>query len=53
LKRLYLSRFLNALLRRPLPAILFVYAMRSAMHYHGWKLARSMADPANRVVNSY
>ena len=53
LKRLYLSRFLNVLLRRPLPAILFVYAMRSAMHYHGWKLARSMADPANRVVNSY
>jgi hypothetical protein len=53
LKLFYLSRFMKVLFRRPLPAILFVYAMRSAMHYHGWKLARSMADPANRIVNSY
>jgi radical SAM superfamily enzyme YgiQ (UPF0313 family) len=53
LKLFYLNRFLKALFRRPLPSILFVYAIRSAMHYHGWKLARSMADPANRIVNSY
>jgi radical SAM superfamily enzyme YgiQ (UPF0313 family) len=53
LRRIYFSRFFKVMRRRPLPSILFVYALRSAMHYHGWKLARSMADPTNRVINSY
>jgi radical SAM superfamily enzyme YgiQ (UPF0313 family) len=53
LKRVYIGRFLKVMRRRPLPSILFVYAVRSAMHYHGWKLARGMADPASKVVNSY
>ncbi len=53
LKRIYVGRFLQVLLLRPIPAVLFVYALRAAMHYHGWKLARVMADPSGRVVNSY
>jgi hypothetical protein len=53
LRGIYVRRFLQVLRTRPIPAILFVYALRAAMHYHGWKLARAMADPAGRVVNSY
>jgi radical SAM superfamily enzyme YgiQ (UPF0313 family) len=53
LKRIYLRRFLRVLRHRSPPAVLFVYALRAAMHYHGWRLARSMSDPAARVVNSY
>ena len=53
LKRVYLRRFLQILLSKPIPAVLFVYALRAAMHYHGWKLARSMAGPSSRVVNSF
>jgi radical SAM superfamily enzyme YgiQ (UPF0313 family) len=53
LRGIYLRRFLQVLRMKPIPAILFVYALRAAMHYHGWKLARVMADPAGRVVNSY
>jgi hypothetical protein len=49
----YLQRFVQALRRRPIPSVLFVHALRAAMHYHGWKLARAMADPVGRVVNSY
>jgi hypothetical protein len=41
-KRVYLQRFVRALRRRPIPSVLFVYALRAAMHYHGWKLARAM-----------
>jgi radical SAM superfamily enzyme YgiQ (UPF0313 family) len=52
LKRIYVARFLRVLHLRPIPAVLFVYALRAAMHYHGWKLARVMADPSGRVVNS-
>ena len=52
-RRVYLRRFMAALSRRPIPSILFVYALRAAMHYHGWKLARSMANPGAGVVNSY
>jgi radical SAM superfamily enzyme YgiQ (UPF0313 family) len=52
-RRVYLGRFLRTLWRRPIPAVLFVYALRAAMHYHGWRLARGMAEPAARVVNSY
>lgn len=52
-KRVYISRFLRVLARKPIPSVLFVYALRAAMHYHGWKLARSMSDPGQRVVNSY
>jgi radical SAM superfamily enzyme YgiQ (UPF0313 family) len=53
LKRVYLRRFLQILLFKPIPAVLFVYALRAAMHYHGWKLAHSMAGPSSRVVNSF
>jgi hypothetical protein len=53
LRGIYIGRFFQVLRLRPIPAILFVYALRAAMHYHGWKLARLMADPAGRVVNSY
>jgi radical SAM superfamily enzyme YgiQ (UPF0313 family) len=53
LKSIYVRRFLQVLLLRPIPAVLFVYALRAAMHYHGWKLARVMADPASHVVNSF
>jgi len=53
LRGVYVRRVLQVLRLRPIPAILFVYALRAAMHYHGWKLARIMADPASRVVNSY
>lgn len=52
-RRIYLGRFLRALARKPIPSVLFVYALRSAMHYHGWRLARTMAEPTARVVNSY
>jgi radical SAM superfamily enzyme YgiQ (UPF0313 family) len=53
LKKIYVSRFFRVLRLKPIPSVLFVYALRAAMHYHGWKLARSMADPSSRVVNSY
>src|SRR6202012_1362627 len=53
LKLLYLSRFSKVLFRKPLPAILFVYAMRAAMHYHGWKLSRLMAEERQALINSY
>jgi radical SAM superfamily enzyme YgiQ (UPF0313 family) len=53
LKAVYLKRFLLALRRKPVPSILFVYALRATMHYHGWRLARSMSAPTGNVVNSY
>jgi hypothetical protein len=52
-KRVYMRRFLKVLFLRPLPSLLFIYAIRSAMHYHAWKLARSMASSDSRVVNSF
>ncbi|MDB5397283.1 MAG: Fe-S oxidoreductase [Rhodospirillales bacterium] len=53
LRRIYLSRFRHALILRPIPSVLFIYAIRSAMHYHAWTLARDMADPDRGVVNSF
>lgn len=53
LRKIYVSRFFHILILRPIPSLLFVYALRAAMHYHGWKLARGMAGPTDQVVNSF
>ena len=42
-----------SLRRRPDPAILFMYLLKCAMHYHHYTMARRMARQETPVVNSY
>ncbi len=52
LRREYRRRMLRALRRRPDPMVLFVYALKCAMHYHHYTLAEQMAAE-RRVVNTF
>ena len=45
-----IARFLKV--RRD-PAVLFVYLIKCAMHYHHYTMARQMADEESPVVNSF
>ena len=53
LRRVYARQIWRVLRRKPMPTMLFVYALRAAMHYHGWRLARDMAAPDAKIVNAY
>ncbi len=53
LRTIYRRRFRRVLVTRPIPSILFVYALRMAMHYHAWTLAKRMEMPDPKIVNSY
>ncbi|MBW4036828.1 MAG: DUF4070 domain-containing protein [Proteobacteria bacterium] len=52
-RAIYRRRFRRVLVTRPIPAVLFVYALRTPMHYHAWALAKGMAKPDREIVNSY
>ncbi|WP_037458294.1 B12-binding domain-containing radical SAM protein [Skermanella stibiiresistens] len=49
----YRRRILHLARVNPRPALLFVYALRAAMHYHAWLLADRMSKSPAGVVNSY
>jgi hypothetical protein len=50
-RREYLRRMVGAVRQRPEPAILWVYALKCAMHYHVDRLIEPMKS--GRIVNSY
>lgn len=50
LRRTYRARIARFARRRPDPSLLFVYAVKCAVHYHHAKLTRSMSE---RVVNTF
>ena len=35
------------------PAVLFVYLVKCAMHYHHYTMARQMSERETHVVNSF
>jgi hypothetical protein len=49
----YRRRILKVARANPRPVLLFVYALRAAMHYHAWRLAGAMSGKRGNVVNSY
>jgi len=53
LRRAYLGRVAGLLKSRRDPAVLWVYALKCAMHYHAHTMARRMAEGRAPVVNSY
>jgi radical SAM superfamily enzyme YgiQ (UPF0313 family) len=53
LKAEYRRRIMKLARTNPRPVLLFVYALRAAMHYHAWRLAGSMSGKQGNVVNSY
>jgi radical SAM superfamily enzyme YgiQ (UPF0313 family) len=54
LRREYRRRFAGMLRRRPEPLLLFLYAVKCAMHYHHFIMAREMSsEDGARLVNSF
>lgn len=53
LRREYRKRLAKLLRRRPDPAILFVYLIKCAMHYHHRRMADEMTCGDKPVVNSF
>jgi radical SAM superfamily enzyme YgiQ (UPF0313 family) len=53
LRHVYRTRMLRLLRRRPDPAVLRIYAVKCAMHYHAHRLAERMAAPGTSVINTY
>jgi radical SAM superfamily enzyme YgiQ (UPF0313 family) len=53
LRRVYRRRIAGFLRRRPDPHLLFVYAIKCAMHYHHHTMATRMADNRSEFVNSF
>lgn len=49
----YRRRILRLARVNPRPVLLFVYALRAAMHYHAWRLADRMSRNPAGAVNSY
>jgi hypothetical protein len=49
----YRRRIVKVARTNPRPVLLFIYALRAAMHYHAWRLAGSMSGNQGNVVNSY
>jgi hypothetical protein len=49
----YRRRIMKVARANPRPVLLFVYALRAAMHYHAWRLAGTMSGKSGNVVNSY
>jgi hypothetical protein len=49
----YRRRILRLARTNPRPILLFLYALRAAMHYHAWRLAQTMSGSPGGVVNSY
>jgi radical SAM superfamily enzyme YgiQ (UPF0313 family) len=53
LRNEYRRRILRVAQTNPRPALIFLYALRAAMHFHAWRLARTMSKAPAGVVNSY
>ena len=53
LRREYRRRLARLLKVRREPAVLVVYLLKCAMHYHHYTLARQMASGSVPVVNSF
>jgi radical SAM superfamily enzyme YgiQ (UPF0313 family) len=47
LRRIYRQRLLRAALRRPNPAVLRIYAIKCAMHYHAYRFVQEMRASRN------
>jgi radical SAM superfamily enzyme YgiQ (UPF0313 family) len=53
LRREYRTRLIRLLKRRPDPAVLFVYLIKCAMHFHHHVMVRDMTQGEQRVVNTF
>ncbi len=53
LRREYRTRLMRLLKRRPDPAVLFVYLIKCAMHFHHHIMVRDMTQGEQRVVNTF
>jgi radical SAM superfamily enzyme YgiQ (UPF0313 family) len=53
LRREYRTRLRRCWRVRRDPSLLLYYAMKCAMHYHHYRLARDMAEGRRAIVNSY
>jgi len=51
LRREYRRRLWQLLRRRPEAAVLRIYAVKTAMHYHAHEIARTLRG--GRVINTY
>jgi radical SAM superfamily enzyme YgiQ (UPF0313 family) len=53
LRRVYFRRLAGLLRVRRDPALVLIYAIKCAMHYHTYRLARQMATDGGAIVNSF
>ena len=53
LRQTYRSRLAGLWRRRPDPAVLFVYVIKCAAHYHYWQVARGLARSDRQLLNSF
>ena len=53
LRRFYGTRLLRLLRLRPDPAVLRIYAVKCAMHYHVYRLSQRLATPGASFINTY
>jgi radical SAM superfamily enzyme YgiQ (UPF0313 family) len=53
LRREYLRRVWRLARVRREPSVLWIYVVKTAMHYHAHTMARRMAEQETRVVNTY
>jgi radical SAM superfamily enzyme YgiQ (UPF0313 family) len=53
LRNEYRRRMGRVLRHRPDPHMLFLYAIKCAMHYHHYTMARQMSDGSAAIVNSF
>jgi len=49
----YRRRIVRLLKARRDPAVLFVYVIKCAVHYHHYTMAKQMSEPGSRVLNSF
>jgi hypothetical protein len=53
LRREYLRRVWRLVRVRRDPAVLWIYVVKCALHYHAHTMARRMAEAGSPVVNTY
>ncbi|AMV37426.1 B12-binding domain-containing radical SAM protein [Planctomyces sp. SH-PL62] len=53
LRKEYRKRFMNFIKVHRRPGLVMFYVFHMAMHYHTWKMARSMSSRSQQLVNSF